>query len=696
MTIGVTEEHAALTEAVSGWASRHGSVAAARAAMTAPAEKMPEFWDSLAGQGLLGMHLAEAHGGGGATAVELAVAMEAFGRALTPGPVLPTVVTSAVLSLAGAGDLAAGLADGSRVGAMSFGGPLVLGAPTAEILVVPSGGRWLAVAASSASIRAVEGMDATRGLGEVTVTGEPLRTLDVDDDTVREVAVTLAAAEAAGIAGWCVETAAQHAKVREQFGRPIGQFQAVKHTCADMLVLAEQARAAAWDAARALTDPAQRPLAAAVAGATALDAAVTCAKACIQVLGGIGFTWEHDAHLYLRRAVALRQLLGPTSRWRAQAARLALDGVRRTLDVQLDDQATAGTRAAVRAFAAELQPLDERGRRERMAAEGYVAAHWPRPWGRDASPAEQLVIDAELRAAGIKPVDLVIGAWILPTLIAHGTVAQQERFVGPTLRGEISWCQLFSEPGAGSDLAALQTRATRTEGGWLLDGQKVWTSLAHRTDFGLCLARTDPDAPKHKGITCFVVDMTSPGLDIRPLREITGREMFNEVFLDGVFVPDECVVGAVNDGWRAGRTTLANERVAMSAGSTMGAGVEGLLSALRHLGDEPDAVVLDRLGALVAEGQVLAVLGLRTTMRQLSGMQPGAASSVRKLVGTQHAQSCAELALELLGSAGAGVEGPAQAATHGFLQSRCLTIAGGTTEVQRNVIAERLLGLPRD
>ena len=705
MAIGVTEEHTALADAVRRWVADHAPLQVLRGPDGDGGEEDPEVWSGLADQGLLGMHVAEEHGGAGGTPLEAAVACEQLGRGLAGAAFLPSIVVSTLLQIAGGPttrylpDLAAG----KSTAAVVLGGEARLalnGAPADLMLLqVPAAGAetvWALVEAAQIRIDAVASLDTMRPVARVTVDDlavTPDDVVAVTDDTVADVAVTLGAAEAAGIAGWCLDTAVEYAKVRTQFGRPIGQFQAVKHACADMLTKVEQAQAAAWDAARALDDPQQRPLAAAVAGAIALDAAVECAKACIQILGGIGFTWEHDAHRYLRRAMSLRQLLGPASRWRAQACRIALGGGRRELRVDLDDDQAQPIRSQVRAFLAAL-PDDPDGRRRALAAAGYIQPHWPQPYGRGAGAVEQLVIDEEFAAAGVKRPDLVIGGWILPTLISHGTPQQQERFVVPTLEGTITWCQMFSEPGAGSDLAALSTRATKVDGGWVLNGQKVWTSLAHRSDFGLTLARTNPAAPKHEGITCFVVDMKSAGLDIRPLRELTGRAMFNEVFLNDVFVPDEMVVGTVDDGWRAGRTTLANERVAMTTGSTMGAGVEGVLRMVGALPHDP--VVWDRVGALVAEGQVLSLLGLRTTLRRLEGVDPGAASSVRKLVGMHHAQDCAELAVELLGPAGATSEDAAGAITGGFLQSRCLTIAGGTTEVQRNVVGERLLGLPRD
>jgi alkylation response protein AidB-like acyl-CoA dehydrogenase len=260
------------------------------------------------------------------------------------------------------------------------------------------------------------------------------------------------------------------------------------------------------------------------------------------------------------------------------------------------------------------------------------------------------------------------------------------------LRGEILWCQLFSEPSAGSDLASLSMKAERVAGGWSLTGQKVWTTMAHIASWGICLARTNPDVPKHDGITCFIVDMTTPGIDIRPLKELTGAEMFNEVFFDGVFVPDDCVVGEVDHGWQAGRTTLANERVSMGSGSTFGPGVEAVLDLARH---RPNQLEGD-IGELVAESHAIAVMALRTTLRALAGAEPGPEASVRKLVGVEHEQRVQEVGLALLGPEAAIDDGEAGSWISGFLGNRALSIAGGTSDVQRNIIAERLLGLPKD
>ena len=279
---------------------------------------------------------------------------------------------------------------------------------------------------------------------------------------VRDLAATLAAVEAAAVAAWCCDTAAQYARTRHQFGRAIGSFQAVKHLCAGMLCRADRATALAWDAARTADEaPDEHPLAAAAAAALALDAAVDNAKDCIQVLGGIGFTWEHDAHLYLRRALALRQLLGGSAAWRRRVAGLALAGARRRLGVHLAGQPTPSGAAAVREVAAAVAALPAEQRRAALADAGYVAPQWPAPYGQSASLATQLVIDEELNRAGLIRPDLVIGGWAGYAILQHGTPAQRDRFVWPTLRGEIAWCQLFSEPEAGSDLAGVRTRAER-------------------------------------------------------------------------------------------------------------------------------------------------------------------------------------------------------------------------------------------
>ena len=743
-SIGITSEHRDLAEAVRGWLARAVPPAAVRAALDAEHEERPAFWPDLAKQGLLyGDELLEDGDGGDHLGglLPLAVTLEETGRAATPGPFLPTV-TAAVFLHAAAGsssgdghadsnaDILAALADGSATAAVALhpgtvaaepveGGYTltgevepVIGAALADWLLLTArrsdGSEIQAlVPAAELVISPLISLDRTRRVAKVgaeRVFVPRAQVIVAGTALLDRTAALLASAEAVGIADWCTRTAAEYAKVRVQFGKPIGQFQGVKHRCAAMVARMEQARSAVWDAAYVAgsgiaAEDAQVPIA--IAAALALDAAVECAKDCIQVLGGIGFTWEHDAHVYLRRALTLRQLHGPTSRWRARVAGLTAAGRRRELKVELPEEADAYRDTARAAFEA-VKGLTPAEQRRELAATGYAAPYLTKPYGLSAGPVEQIVIAQEMAAAKVRLPDIIIGNWVVPTLVKYGTDAQRERFVLPTLRGEVVWCQLFSEPGAGSDLAALTTRATRvegaggTEGGWRLDGQKVWTSVANFAQWAICIARTSPDKPKHEGITYFLVDMKSAGVDVRPLREITGASMFNEVFLDGVFVPDDLVVGDVDGGWPLARNTLGNERVSLASGPVLGGSLEGLLTSLAAR-DELDPVVAQRLGELICQGQSAALLGLRTTLRQLTGLEQGPEASIRKLISMKLAQDVAEFGLELLGGAGATEErGSAAGWTQAFLSSRCLTIAGGTTEVQLNVIGERILGLPRD
>jgi 3-oxochol-4-en-24-oyl-CoA dehydrogenase len=703
MPIGISDEHAELAASVRKWAESQGAIDAIRAAETDPAPLAT--WGARAAElGVTAIALPESLGGGGGSVLDQAVALEAAAYALVPGPLLTTTLAGlaheddALRAGIAAGEITVGLAHRVRTGA--DGQPLarVLDGPSASHLSLTvradGGERNVVVPSSSVDLVTGPSVDLSRTVGDV-VPGDT-SVADADDaaaDTtrVRLLLVTLAAAEASGIARWCLDTAVEYAKVREQFGRRIGAFQAVKHLCAEMLETSESVTAAAWDAAVALDDDSeQAAFAADVAATVCFDGAVEVAKTCIQVLGGIGFTFEHDAHLYLRRATALRAFVGDPGEYAASLSERAASGVRRSGKVDFagqDGEFREGARAEARRIAA----LPEDERRVALAESGLLAPHWPAPYGLGAGAVQQLVIDQELAAAGVERPDLVIGGWAAPTILEHGSDEQRERFLRPTLRGEVTWCQLFSEPGAGSDLASLRTRAERTDGGWLLTGQKVWTSVAERADWGICLARTDPDAKPHAGITYFLVDMRSAGIDIRPLRELTGDALFNEVFLDNVFVPDEQVVGEVNGGWRLARTTLANERVAM-AGARLGDSVE---LAIELVGDlRPSAV--EQVGRAIALAQVVKLLGTRATLRSIAGQGPGPESSVAKLVGVRSRQDSAELAMELLGDEIFTDDERAVRAADLFLRNRCLSIAGGTTQVLRNVAGERILGLPRD
>ena len=340
-----------------------------------------------------------------------------------------------------------------------------------------------------------------------------------------------------------------------------------------------------------------------------------------------------------------------------------------------------------------------------LAEAGLVAPHWPRPWGLDADPVHQLLIDEELRRAGVlRPVNPIGIGWAGPTIIHAGTQAQKDRYLVPLLAGEELWCQLFSEPGAGSDLANLATRAVRDGDQYVVNGQKIWTSLAHFARFGILIARTDLDAPKHKGVSYFVCPMDTPGIEVRAIPEMTGAHSFNEVFFDDVRIPAENLVGDENEGWGLAKVTLGNERVSLSGdGALWGRGPTAgdLVDVAREQGGLPDPISRQRLAQLYIEAQVLRLIRLRTLTAAIKGKPPGPEASIRKALSDAHGQHIMGLAKDLTGAAGMLSDaGPLGAAAgewaYGFLFSPALTIGGGTSEVQRNIIAERVLGLPHD
>jgi alkylation response protein AidB-like acyl-CoA dehydrogenase len=750
LPIAITAEQLAIAESVGLWAKRAGSIAEvrdleSRDGRTASQDWRTANWRALAELGVFSIALPPALGGIGGCTADIAVVVEQLAAAIVPGPVMPTLLAELVLASAastddelltaigaGTASVAVALAPGDLVATTTEDGSLrvsgstgpVLGAGDTSHLLLAArteagdGETWFVLDAETAAITPRTPVDFSRALGEVTLSDAAVPASQllsgVRTANVRDLAALLAAAEASAVSAWCSQTAADYAKTRQQFGRPIGSFQAIKHLCAGMACRSEQATAIAWDAACCADDAlGELPVSAATAAAMTLDAAVDNAKDAIQVLGGIGFTWEHDAHLYLRRALALRQLLGGSGPWRTRAAGLALDGQRRRPqatgkvkpEMLSKEKATSGLddlRKDARLVATALSAVPPERRRKALAESGYVAPGWPRPYGLGAGPAELAVIDEELARVGVTRPELAIGNWAIPAIAKHGTSEQLARFAESTLRGEITWCQLFSEPEAGSDLASLRTRATAVDGGWSITGQKVWTSLAHQADWAICLARTDPAAPKHKGITYFLLPMRTGGVDIRPLREMTGRQMFNEVFLDDVFVPDDCVVGQPGDGWKIARTTLATERVAMVGGAGLSKDVEDLLDAAKAAGPALDPVVLDHIGARVAEGLTLSVMDDRlaevTARATESGSESAAGSgpAVRKLLGVAHRQAVAETALTLHGVQSAAADGEAADAVAEFLLTRCLSIAGGTSQILLNLVAERVLGLPRE
>ncbi|MGB7357493.1 MAG: acyl-CoA dehydrogenase [Mycobacterium sp.] len=712
--LAITDDHQDLAEAANGQLTRLATLATARASLEGGSRHPSDIWTAAAELGWTGLAIGEEVGGSGFGLAELAVVLECQGRQLCPGPFLPSVAASVVIDRCAPESVRAeflpGLAGGETVAALGVSGsvtvgsdlvvtgecPAVLGAPDADVLVLVAGDDVVVVPAGAdgVTVGSLDALDTTRSVGsvalhEVTVpTERVLRGAARNATTVFRI---LASAEAVGVSWAALDMAVDYAKVREQFGRTIGTFQAVKHHAANMLVAAEVATAATWDAARA-DELDSAWFAGAVAAAHAIHAQVFNAQVNIQLHGGIGYTWEHDAHLYLRRARMLAALM-------ADGADPLLDvvegqrtgqahGASFTLPPEADDH-----RSAAREVAARIAALPGDQQRDALVESGYLVPHWPKPWGRGADVLEQLVIEEEF--ADIDRPDMGITGWVALTIAQAGTEDQRERWVEPVLRGQVMWCQLFSEPGAGSDAAAVRTAAKKVDGGWRITGQKVWTSLAHMCQWGLATVRTDFDASKHAGVTMMAIDMKSEGVTVNPLRGITGDAHFNEVFFDDVFVPDSDVVGDVNKGWLVARATLGNERVSIGGGSgAIGGTTPDHLVKLLDSSPATATMYGRQAGEVIAEIHALRLLNLRRASRAIAGAEPGPEGNVTKLLVAESGQRLTELAFELAGTA-AVVEQTPQL-TRSYLGNRAMTIAGGTSEITRNTIAERILGLPRD
>ncbi len=339
-----------------------------------------------------------------------------------------------------------------------------------------------------------------------------------------------------------------------------------------------------------------------------------------------------------------------------------------------------------------------------LADAGYVVPHWPKPWGQDADPMKQLIIDDELKRAKVqRPINPIGTGHCGPILVKHGTEEQQKQYIPSMLSGEDIWCQLFSEPGAGSDLASVSTKALKEGDHFIVNGQKIWTSLGHIAKFGILLARTNPDAPKHAGLSYFIIDMHSPGIEIRPIVEMTGMHMFNEVFFTDVRVPAENLIGDENRGWELARDTLENERVTLArAGAQWGWGptADDLINVVRERGGVTSPIERQKLAQVWMEGEILRIYRLRMVAARVAG-KLGPESSVAKALSDPHGQHIFRLGRELAGAEGMLKDvGPLGADPtwwgQGFVFSPALTIGGGTSEVLRNVIGERILGLPRE
>ena len=730
----VVAKHLPLSEA------RHADAAVARRA----------GWVALAELGLLGIAVPEHFGGGSAGLAEQTIVCEELARELGAVPYFATVCLAANALLESgdrtacdellpgivAGELTATVANGTgraeRAGdSWTVSGEFrhVSDGADADILLIATdtdrGTTLFAVTGAEGVHRQrLSTLDGSRPLANLRLSFAPGRQVgDVGSAAsvlarVRLRATALLAAEQAVLAKHCVALTKQYLVDRRQFGRQIGAFQALKHRLADAAVRAELSAGSAWYAIRQLAArAADAEFAVGVAAAVCGDAALQNAAEMIQLHGGIGYTWEHVAHLYLRRAKADQYLIdtpsahrnrlgttvaespsAPTEPVPAQVASRAVDELRGWLADNLTDEIADDDAAPA---AGEKYSPARRDWYRRLGEGGWATPTWPTQYGgRGLGRDEGGAVVEELRRRGVdRPEEDFVGVWLAgPTILQWGTDEQREAYLRPLALGEHRWCQLFSEPGAGSDLASLSTSAVRIDGDrWLVNGQKIWSSFAQTADFGLLMARTDPTLPKHAGITYFLLDMRTPGVEVRPLRQMTGDAEFNEVFLTEVVVPDSARLGPLGAGWKVGISTLMQERNSLTGPPVVGPGVADQLIAEAVRADAwHDADVRDRLQRMLVDERALQAASFRASVTP--DRNPGAIDSVRKLVSADLHERAGRVRIDLAPDRLLGWPEDAEMplGTRSFLEMKKYCIAGGTSEIQRNIIAERVLGLPRE
>jgi alkylation response protein AidB-like acyl-CoA dehydrogenase len=742
MVLAITTEQERLADAVSRFAARHAPIEKTRASFDSlAAGELPPWWEEFTAHGFHAVHLPEEVGGQGGTLTDLACVIETAAAGLLPGPLLSTAIASAVANSAdesGAellADLVAGataavvLPEHSDVRAIRNEESWRLTGSSASTLGICAAQRILLAAhtedgaqhwfaldpdradRSNFSIEQQHGTDLSTDVGVLKVTDHTVEASaelsGIDAQRARCIAVALVACASAGTVRRCADAATEYIRTREQFGRPVGAFQALQHKAAVLLVNAELAAAVAWDAVRASGEAVeQHRLAAGSAALMAVVAAPDLVLDALLMFGAIGYTWEHDTHLYWRRAISLAASLGPMTRWSREVGELALTFKRSTAlnlgDAEHDFRTSVAATLDRARVLHNAHPSDDSrapglatgAQRDMLAEAGLVAPHLPAPWGVDASAVQQVIINEEFdkRSDLVKP-SLGIAEWILPTILDSGTDGQRDRFAWPMLRGTQRWCQLFSEPGAGSDLASLTTRARKVDGGWLINGHKIWTSQADRAQFGALLARTDPDATKHRGISYFLIDMTSPGVTVEPIKQASGHSDFNEVFFADVFVPDDMLVGTPGAGWDLAVATMAVERTAIGNYVNIDRS-----AALRHVAqtDGPDRdAALRALGDVEAYTAAIKAMVLRETLRLVEGQAAGPTSSIAKYAMVMLLRRASTATLGLTGRI-AMLEDSDPAVVRPYFDMPSELIGGGTAEIQLTVIASMVLGLPRN
>ena len=721
------------------------------------------FCQELGGARLM---LGPAHDGLEAGVEEAALVAEAAGRVLYGGPylhawlvgvLLEGVATEAPrLERVAAGDevVAVVLAqEWARAVPAPSGGWLLDAAPrpvelldSCDALLVSaddgSGTGLFLVGRTALDPQPSEHLDLTRRSGLLGLRSAPAVRVELPAPEValrvgraRTLDAVLRAAEGVGSLRAVHGITTAYAASREQFGRTIASFQAVKHDLAELHVDGEAAAAVAAEAVRAVSED---PMTSAdspevlAAGLVVEDALFRTTHRAIQLHGGIGFTWEHDAHLFHRRAIVARGSSGPRA---ARLARLLEPALRQELEEPRGEEADEAAAPPASRQPTELDRFRLRAREWLVQAVAAGEAPETRPGPPSTAPAGVAAArrhQAALQAAGFSgityPVEyggaglgpefeetffeetvrtgagedklFRIGTGMIgPAILALGDEAQRRRYLPPLLRGDEVWCELFSEPGSGSDMAAASTRAVADGDDFVVTGQKVWTSNAHLSDLALLLARTDPTAPKHAGLSMFLVPMDAPGVEVRPLRQITGETEFNEVFLDRVRVPRTALLGELHGGWRVARLVLQHERQALGSTAVRRVVLADLVAAAERAGIADDPAVRTMLAEQVLRERRLRAYVDRLASGADAAGPPAEAGSVAKLLMTRALQGAAHLAADLLAGSAAAWDPDRDVEVREMLDrvlaAEAFSIAGGTDNILRNLIGERVLGLPR-
>lgn len=591
------------------------------------------------------------------------------------------------------------------------------------------------VAADDAKITSLPTLDLTRGLATVRLDDAPATQLS-RPDAATAIRKTLdfgaigIALESIGSAEQCLALTVEYAKIRQQFGQVIGSFQAIKHACADLARLIEPAKAAAYAALEAVAthDP-DAPRLASVAALSAAEAATEAAGGAIQMHGAIGFTWEHELHMHLKRSITSRALFGsrPQHRRRLGQALLAQSTqtaptpgqVIGTPPAVTGESAIEELRAEVRAWLAEhaadgpplelahetmsYEPANELEKWVSLLREArWLCLSWPAEYGgRGLDALECIAVNEEFARAGVQRTRLGMGeALVAPAILSHGTEEQKAHFLPRILSGEDVYCQGFSEPGSGSDLAGLRTRGVIDGDELVIDGEKIWQSSANRSNMIFTLCRTDPESPRHKGISYVLVPIADNNVRVEQIRMLTGDYGFNQVRYEGARAPLANVIGGLNAGWRVAMTTLGAERAGEATTQYMGYERE-LLELVHALGISPNAIddLPPRLVDAYLEVQLMRSGGRRIADSMMAGQTADGLLAVDKVNWSEYHVWFGEMAVEEIGldgivrPEGAGYQ--LNTFQRVLLESRGRRIARGTNQIQRNIIAERLLGLPK-